>query len=308
MIKNTFVFNPVRPDYIERALETLYRFTDMTENRVIIVDQTLEGLKLSMGDKVHLVVRPHRNLGYSKSMNEGIIHGLHWNSEYITCANDDVEYMDSRWWDGVLETFNDHGEKVLAVNPESPRIPLWGYGRPHGEYIDLITHKEEFSREDYDYLLKGDFSDLENTAVLHSEAELPATFPRQKNGVTDAIATWHTTFKKEAFYKIGLFEERYYPGGGEDYDYNARAYREGNRMLGTTKSWIWHWWGSSKDNQKKLGAGMPIINELRWLNPDQLWPPEENNGQRMDPWGRWTDEKGEKHPMYRDPEIGIIDI
>jgi GT2 family glycosyltransferase len=299
MIKNTFIFNPIRPDYIHRCLETLYQYTDMTANRVIVVDQTMDGLKLPM-DKVHLVLRPNRNLGFSKSMNEGIIHALRWDSEYITCANDDIEYIDKRWWSGIEETFEKYGDKVLAVNPMSPREPGWGYGLPHGENIDLLPYKTSYTSEEYDYLLKGDFSQIQGA---------PETYPKQKNGVIDAIATWHTTFKAEAFSKIGLFDERYYPGGGEDYDLNARAYREGYRMLGTTLSWVWHHWGSSKDHQSEFkDTGMPIVPELRWMNPDKIWPPEANGGQRMDPWGKWTDHEGNKHPMYREEEIAIIEI
>lgn len=298
MINNTFVFNPVRTDFIKRAIDTLYLFTDMSHSKVIVVDQTLEGLDLDM-EKVHLVLRPHRNLGFSKSMNEGIIHGMRWGSKYITCANDDIEYMDKRWWQGIEDTFEKYGDKVLAVNPMSPREPGWGYGLPHGENIDLLPYKE-FTEADYDYLLKGDFSAVQG---------LPATFPRQKNGVIDAIATWHTTFRADAFEKIGLFEEKYYPGGGEDYDLNARAYREGYRMLGSTLSWVWHWWGSSKDQESVAKTmNLPIVDELRWSKPHELWPSENNGGQSMDPWGKWTDEKGAKHPMYRDPEIGVVEI
>lgn len=299
MIKNTFIFNPVRPDFIHAALDSLYKYTKMDENRVVVVDQTLNGLQLSR-DQVHLVLRPHRNLGFSKSMNEGIIHALRWDSEYITCANDDIEYMNSDWWNGILKTFENFGDRVMAVNPECPRIPLWGYGRPHGEYVDLIKHKADFDDSDYEFLLKGEFKQIKE------DEKLPASFPEHKAGVTDGIATWHTTFKKEFFEMFGMWEERYYPGGGEDYDMNARCYREGYRMLGTTLSWVWHWWGQSKDVSSD--GGLPIVKDLRWMNPDALWPPEKNNGQRMDPWGRWTDEDGEKHPMYRDPTIGVIDI
>lgn len=298
MIKNTYIFNPVRPDFIQRALDTLYKYTYMDDSRVVVIDQTLDGLKLDPR-QVHLVIRPYRNLGFSKSMNEGIIHAMHWGSQYITCTNDDIEYIDDRWWDGILETFDKY-ERVMAVNPECPRIPLWGYGRPHGEYVDLLPYQDVYDPIQYSWLLEGDF------ARIKKEQGLPATFPEHKSGVTDAIATWHTTFKREFFEKIGLWEERFYPGGAEDYDLNARAYRENYRMLGTTKSWIWHWWGQSKDVTQ--GAGLPVVDKLRWANTDQLYPPELNDGQRMDPWGKWTDENGEKHPMARDSRIGIVDI
>jgi len=298
MICNTYVFNPVRPDYIDRALYTLYKYTNMDKCRVIVVDQTLDGLKLN--EKVHLVLRPHRNLGFSKSMNEGIIHGLRWGSEYITCANDDVEFMNKAWWEGIVDTFKED-ERILAVNPMSPREPGWGYGLPHGEYIDLIKYKNEYTKKDYQYLLKGDFTKI--------SSKLPDSFPRHKTGVIDAIATWFTIFKKEFFEKIGLYEERYYPGGGEDYDINARCYRKGHRMVGTTKSWVWHWWGSSKDKVGDYkGKGLPVVDELRWMNPDELWPPEKNNNQVMDPWGKYTDNNGDKIPMYREKEVGIVNI
>lgn len=308
MINNTFVINPVRPDYIHKCLESLYKYTDMKNNRVIVIDQTVDRLP-EMRDKVHLVLRPHRNLGFSKSMNEGIIHGLRWNSNFITCMNDDVEFINHAWWSGIEETFN-QDERIMAVNPMSLREPGWGYGMPHGEYIDLLPYKEEYSQKDYDWLLAGHFEDVPN---------LPASFPRHKVGVIDAIATWCTVFKKEFFHKFGMFEERYYPGGGEDYDINARCYRQGYRMVGTTRSWAWHWWGSSKDKAGDYeGKGLPVVSELCWLNPDQLWPPEKNlswdeNTKSMqpkgfDPWGKVTLQDGSKQAMIRDKEVRVVDI
>jgi len=302
---------PVRPDYIQKALDTLYKYTDMRNNRVIVVDQTMDGLNLSR-DQVHLVLRPHRNLGFSKANNEGIIHALRWGSKYITCANDDIEFMDSRWWDGIEETFLIYGDKVMAVNPMSPLEPGWGYGLEHGINIELLPYKD-FTKEDYDYLLKGDFSALDD--------KLPKTFPRQKSGCIDAIATWCTVFKTESFEKVGLFDEKFYPGGGEDYDLNARAYRQGLRFLGTTKSWVWHFWGSSKDKQSSTqmkDLGMPIVDKLRWNDGNSLWPPEKNlswnpetkkmEPKKFDPWGRVTLEDGTKKPMIRIPEVGIVEI
>lgn len=309
MILNTFIYVPVRTDYIHKCLDSLYKYTDMTNNRVIVVDQTLNGLQLSR-DQVHLVLRPHRNLGFAKANNEGIIHALRWGSQYVTCANEDIEYMDPRWWSGILETFDNLGERCVAVNPMSPREPGWGYGWEHGKYIDLLPYKQ-FTPEDYDYLLKGDFSTVEG---------LPDTYPRQKTGVIDAIATWHTTFNRKHFSRVGLFDERYYPGGGEDYDLNGRTYKQDLRMVGTTKSWVWHWWGQSKDvTGEYQGTSLPILDSLRWMNPDALWPPERNfswneKEQKMvptgfDPWGKVTlSDKQTKMPMYRVPEIDIVDL
>jgi len=310
MIDCVFIVNPIRKDFIERCLETLHKHTHI-DFRVIVVDQTLDGLYENIKDKVHMYLRPHRNLGFSKSMNEGIIHAMHWKAPYIMVMNDDLEFMDDRWWDGIIETFKSD-ERIMAVNPMSPREPGWGYGLEHGTYFELLDYKKEYTKEEYDWLLEGDFTEKKKEFDhLFEAVGRQNTFPDKKVGMIDAIATWGTVFKRECIEKFGLFDERFYPGGGEDYDYNARVYREGYRMVGTTRSWVWHWWGSSKDQQddsQKRGKSYPIEDKYRWMNPDFLWPPEKNNGQIMDPWGKWTDEKGEKHPMYRVEEIGVVDI
>ena len=313
MINNVFTFIPVRGDFIHKALDTLYKYTDMTNNRVIVVDQTEEGLKLSR-DQVHLVLRPHRNLGFSKAHNEGIIHGLRWGAKYVTCCNDDIEFINRRWFDGILETFA-MDDKILAVNPECPRVPLWGYGRPHHEYVDIIEHCHEFSDVEYDYLLDGAFEKLKEKYGSY----LPASFPLHKEGVCDAIAMWMPVFKAEAFEKVGLVDEKFYPGGAEDYDMNGRIYAEEYRAVGTTKSWVWHWWGSSKDKTEEVkGKGMPIEEKYIWADINWLWPEEWNlswdskeskmKPKPFDPWASVFDKDGVKSGMKRRKEIHITDI
>ena len=96
-------------------------------------------------------------------------------------------------------------------------------------------------------MLKGEFKNWEKKGELNSPAPLPDSFPLKREGVVDAVAMWFIIFKRECFERFGLFDERFYPGGAEDYDYNARVYREKGRLVGTTKSWVWHHWGMSKD-------------------------------------------------------------
>ncbi|OGO14211.1 MAG: hypothetical protein A2Y53_03655 [Chloroflexi bacterium RBG_16_47_49] len=312
MIQTVFTFNPVRNDFIQKALDSLYKYTDMKDNRVVVVDQTENGLNLSK-EQVHLVLRPHRNLGFAKSHNEAIIHGLRWEAKYIACCNDDLEWMDSRWWDGILETFVTD-DKIMAVNPECPRVPMWGYGRSHGEFVDIISYKPEFTEADYSYLLKGEFEEVKNRY-----ADLPPSFPLVKVGVCDAIAMWLTVFRAECFERVGLFDERYYPGGGEDYDMDARIYSNGYRAVGTTRSWVWHHWGQSKDETAAAkDKGMVVDLERSWMDSTYLWPPEwnlswNNETQKMepkpiDPWATCFLQDGTKVPMKRRPEIAVVDI
>lgn len=302
MITNTFVITCLRSDYINRCIETLYTYTPINF-KVVVVDQTLRGLPDIKG--VHLRLRPHRNLGFAKAMNEGMIHGLHWGSEYVTCWNDDVECINKRWWQGIIDTFNmESSKEIVAVAPESPRIPLWGYGRDYGEYIDVIPYKEKFTEEDYDFLMKGDF-----TSVKKNNPNLPKTFPDNYNGVCDAIAAWGPVFKASALRRFGLWDERFYPGAAEDYDFDGRIYSQNCRAVSTRKSWVWHHWGKSRNESKEVKEqGMPIIDSLRWQDLTYLWPPEYNEGHPLDVWGFYTSKDGTRKPLKRRPEIGVVEI
>jgi len=303
MIENTFITVPLRTDFVEKMIKTLYKYTDMKNNRVIVVDQTLKGLPKI--DGVHLTIRPHRNLGFAKANNEGIIHGLHWKSKYITCMNDDIEFINKRWWKGIMETFEMPSDKeILAVNPESVRIPLWGYGDKEGKYIEVIDYKENFTDADYDFLLAGDFTHLKK-----KYPDLPETFPGNYVGVCDAFAAWGGIFKRECIEKIGLFEERFYPAGAEDYCYCTRAYSKGYRVVSTRSSWVWHHWGKSKDERKKVAEqGLPIDSKRNWADLTYLFPPEWNEGNSLDVWGFYTSKDGTKKPYKRRPLIGVVDI
>lgn len=303
MIQNTFIINPIRTDFISGCIESLYKYTEMKNNRVIVVDQTKDGLKLPM-DKVHMVIRPHRNLGFSKSLNEGIIHALHWRSEYITCLNDDIEFINKSWWNGIMETFNMKSEnEILAVNPESIRVPTWGYGLA-GKNIDILDYKREYTDEDYNFLLKGDFHHLEKKYDW-----LPNTFPREYHGVCDAFAAFAPVFKRKHFEVVGLWDERFYPSGGEDYHMMCKIYRKKYRAVSTRSSWVWHFWGKSKDEQTKAQTmSLPIEDERRWADITYLWPPEWNEGHTMDVWGFYTSKDGTRKPFKGREEIGIVEI
>lgn len=115
------------------------------------------------------------------------------------------------------------------MNPSSIRIPAWAYGTTND--WELLPHKAEDTDADYQFLLAGDFTDVSG---------LPPRFPRRVTGLLDGICTWCTVFDTrrmrqaltEEGEKFGMmnplriyFDERFYPGGGEDYDLNARMYR-----------------------------------------------------------------------------------
>jgi GT2 family glycosyltransferase len=292
-----FVFIITRDDFIWDAYETLYKYTDNSKFQTILIDHT-DGVDKHLKDQTHLYIQPRRNLGFAKAANEGIVHAHRWKTPYIGVMNDDIKFMYKGWWEDLLTEF-DTDEKILVVNPESPRVPLWGYGRDHGEVLDIVPEKDEYTQEDINYLKEGNYENLSERYP-----DIPKSFPRHKEGVIDGIAMWAPIFKNEFFDRIGYFDERFYPGGGEDYDINARTYGQKLRMVSTMKSWVWHHWGQTKDKIGELPEGM-IDQEYCWNNIDELWPPEWNNGNKMDPWGHWTDEQGNRIPLKRVEKVHI---
>lgn len=290
----TYCVTPICDRYISRFLYTLYKYSEPDSFRVIVIDQCENGFSPEVMNYVrpmiHLYMHPIRNLGYAKAMNEALIHGLHWGTPYICLSNDDIEIMDSRWMGGVMETFALNPERIWGVVPMNPRVPGWGYGVK--EDPELLPYKEEYTKEDYDYLLAGNFTDKKD--------KLPKTFPllMQKDSIVDGAIFIMPYFKREVFEKFGLLEEKFFPGSGEDMDMMARIYREDGRVVATSKSWVWHHLSKSKDLFASGELERPYYkNRPYWNNMGELWT------EGHDPWG-----KKDGKPLPRVPEIGVEQI
>jgi GT2 family glycosyltransferase len=299
----TYIVTPITDVYISRFVYTLYKYSPKGSFNLIVVDQTENGFRPEILDylkgRIHLYLHPHRNLGYAKAMNEGLLHALHWKTPYICCSNDDIEIMDPRWIQGIYDTFA-MNERIMGVVPMNPRVPGWGYGVKHNP--ELLPYKKEYTPEDYDYLLGGDFTDQKDN--------LPKTFPTVMTGnIVDGAIFIMPYFKRELFEKVGLMDEHFFPGSGEDMDMMGRAYKEGYRIVSTSKSWVWHHLSKSKDLFASGTLERPYYkNRPYWNEMGLLWPPEQNENHHFDPWGHYTNEKGEKTPLKRISEIFVDDI
>jgi GT2 family glycosyltransferase len=214
-------------------------------------------------------------------MNEGIIHGLHWGAKYVVASNDDVIFINEKWWPGLLEQFEAYPE-MMAVNPASVIEPGWGYGlgvpghevpswgvavdeniHVKGKDGKPITLDKAKTKEGYDELLE------------------------LRKGHIEGFAGWCVVFPRETLEKIGLYDERFIPGGGEDYDICARIYQAGGRASATLRSFVWHWWGKSKEIVHTGSEPLPTnrkafqaVDDLFTLSPDgvnsPIYPPREN--------------------------------
>ena len=295
----TFIYPVLRDDFVRKSLETLYRFTDPSKFRVIVVDQTIKGIPDLKAD---MVIRM-KNQGFAKAANEGMIHGLRWGTPYVAVVNDDVEFIYGKWWEDLLEEFKTD-PRIIAVNPMCPKIAMWGYGMTEGEYLEILPYKESYSQSDIAYLKAGNYNEAEIRS--RHPFDIPKSFPFTQRGVVDAFAGWLPVFKREALLEVGLYDERFVWGNGEDYDWMARAYscawpierdvcdpKYHKRAVSTMKSWVYHFWGQSKDRAFELD---PRLFEGResWNRLDLLWP------DGMDVWGHRNG-----IPLKRVPDIYV---
>lgn len=301
---NTCIYPIIRDDLIEKSLETLYKYTEHNFY-VYVIDQTVNGLPSRIiNDYVHLYFRPRRNLGFSKACNTAI---RVVDTPYFTLCNDDVEFISSHWWQGVLNTF----EKVDKATPDKPcvmvcpastKLPDWSIGRPRGDHHYIVPHKENYTDEDWNFLVNEPHYINEHLTI-------------QPGSVIDGVVMYAPVFKKDRFDRVGLLPEQFYPGSGEDYWWGARANMMGYRSVGTTLSWVFHHWSSSLSNQSDYAQ---LINEdLRWNDNNADW------GEAFDIWGypcpvcskRMTSDDGVTatcvdHPasLYSLPQVKLTDL
>ena len=253
-----------------RSLKTFKKYAPGA--KVIVVDQTPEGALTFEQQKeyTNAYAWVYRALGFSKAMNFGILMS---DTKYVCCANDDVELVDVRWWDGIIEAFKKH-DNVCGVNPAS----IKGFG---GE-PDHLPYKEEYTKEDYDFLISPHVLETSQTPNFRPDM------------VIHGIMTWFTVFdrdKLEAIKDNGCyFDERFYPGGGEDYDLNCRVFDKKMSLLGIHSSWAYHHW-----NATRIKSPPKLIDSLRWNSVEDKYKRKEtdpkiihNDGkERTSNWDLW---------------------
>jgi GT2 family glycosyltransferase len=245
---------------------------------VYVIDQTPNGINMNLREQYKnlMIIRPPKtathtkgNLGFAKATNLGI---SLVETPYFTMCNDDVEFVNRKWWWGVMDTFKQVGEATpdrpaMMVNPASIRLPDWSVGRDKGDDFDIIEYKLKYSEEDYRHLVEDEHYVNEHLTLM-------------PGSVIDGVTMYCSVFETDKFLEVGMLNEKFYPGGGEDYDYNCRANMHGYRCVGTTSSWVFHHWSKSFATIQEAEAVKALIDDkLRWNNNNELW------GEGFDIWG-----------------------
>jgi GT2 family glycosyltransferase len=275
---NTICIPVLRDDLVERCLETLYANTE-PNFYVIIVDQTYDGLDVKhFRDKFPdlMIIRTpiterHStgNLGFAKCFNIGL---ELCQTEYYTTCNDDIEFINKGWWQGILDTFDKVDKATpdkpcILVTPSSVKLPDWSVGRPKGDDFYIMEYKKEYTEGDWNFLVNEDHYVNKHLTI-------------KPDTVIDGITLYCGIGKTKLLKDIGGLDERF-SAGGEDYDFCCRANMMGYRSVGTTLSWVFHHWSMtfrSIEDEEKIRRLVP--DGFRWNNLTEIWGPD-----RHDIWG-----------------------
>ncbi len=286
---NTFVVCTIRDDLFEQFARTLYAKTPHNFY-LYLVDNSPGGIAQDLINKyVHLYIRPRRNLGFAKGTNMGLRLA---DTEYVTMVNDDVEFMDKRWWDGIVEAFKQVDAATpqrpcISVTPGSVKLPDWSVGRASGDDFYILPYKEEYTKADYDFMLNEEHYINEHLTI-------------KPNTIIDGITFYCSVFRTKLLKEVGYLNERYYPGGAEDYDYCCRAYMNGYRAVSTTKSWVFHHWSKSINSTHKAEIRATINPDLAFGDHTEIWGPQ------FDLWGiKCTQEGCGEHLALKDGDIAV---
>lgn len=267
-MQNTFVIPVLREGYIDRCIETLYAQTP-TNFYVIVVDQTQDGLPIERWRRAYRnlmllrtpVTRRHAsgNLGFAKAVN---LASLLVETPYLTICNDDIEFINPGWWPGVMRSFQRaafDGRPAIVVNPISVKIPYWAICRQPGDDHFVLPYRETYSDADWQFLVTQRHFVSERLTIV-PESDAPG------------VEMFCSVVDMAAFRQVGPLNEQFYPGGGEDYEYARRAGAFGYACLSTTRSWVFHHWGVTRDwVAGAAGHDGMVDDELRWNDAASLW-------------------------------------
>jgi GT2 family glycosyltransferase len=267
---NTFIIPCLNNlDGLRKLVWSLYKYTPHNFQVFVIFNGTFGDFQIAQqmfpGNEVHLWIKGNRNFGFAKSMNMGIKLAQ---TEYITLANDDVEVIYPTWWEEVEALF--HEKPTLgAFNPHS-----FINKRHTGDRAIQYDIKDEYTQEDIEAMKK----------VFHAE--------RWYSGL---LCTFFTICKRVMFDKIGLLDESFGLGSGEDYDLCVRAGKAGFMLAGGSVVMVKHWWGNTKDNLPKDENFISNFDLIAKGNQhmERKWGPHSDEVKRRVADGRMTQEEAD---------------
>jgi GT2 family glycosyltransferase len=206
-----------------QTVESLLKYTHSDYELICVdngsVDQTREYLeKLQKTEKHVRVILNEKNVGFAKANNQGMKIAT---GEYILLLNNDV-ILTEGWL-----------ERMLVCVESDPLIGVVGPVTNHAVGQQVV-----------EFPLDVDVPNVQKFACMQVMQYAGYWFE------THRIIGFCLLVKKEVIEKIGMLDERFGPGGFEDYDFCLRVKQAGYRIMIMKDVFVYHMGGRgySKNN------------------------------------------------------------
>lgn len=230
--------------FTQICLEYLFRNTNR-EYELVVVDQGskdgtkefLKDIQQTYGKLVPITLHlMDRNVGVAAGLNIGVQHNE--KNDFVFLQNDVV--VGPNWLSPLVDLAYSHPKIAMVgpfLSPEVNFIDSKCTDETRRKYEQEIMYKlrddptKERLKEYLNYFYDGDFDKFALDFVKRNENTLPY----------DELVFMFSYFKREAFERVGLFDERYWPYGGEEWDFMYRINNAGMFRLLCNQSFAHHW-------------------------------------------------------------------
>lgn len=198
---------------------------------ILVIDNNSSerlGLQSELLGKIQLkVIKSKENLGFSGGHNVGIKYALENGADYVLILNNDT-YVDKNFIEELLQVAEADNDVGILI----PKI----YFAPGFEF-----HKDRYSQKDLGKVLwyAGGNMDWANVIGHNRGVDIVDIGQFDKIEETELATGCCMMIKKEAFDKVGMFDNKYFLYY-EDADLTTRVRKNGFKIVYIPKSIIWH--------------------------------------------------------------------
>jgi GT2 family glycosyltransferase len=233
--------------FVQLAVESILSNTVPDSFHLIIVDngsndETTDYIKSLKSDIITPILNKE-NIGFPAAVNQIFdFFYQHKEYDYLTTVHSDIHCCSKEWNRKVLNVLekNPHIHAICPITTNS------GEGMPY--YQDVYDGVRTFFKEKF-----GIKNHLHFTNVNYLWQDLNRIYrnnlyktvedieSQTKNILVENGDNSFLTMSRELVEKVGYFDESFFPGMGEDSDYDDRLNKEGYKIYKSGAYYIHHW-------------------------------------------------------------------
>lgn len=235
--------------YTRQCLESILRCTPQDLYELILVDNgssdgTTDFLESFLSSRLPRnrwsLMQNGKNLGFSKGCNQGILAGQ---GNHILLLNNDV-MVTPGWLERLLLTLTS-GDRRGIVGPMSNRALLW----------QEVSFNDAARRDDQ--ILLSELDDFSEALASKKKGSILSC---------QSLSGFCLLIKREVVECIGLLDESFPIGGGEDIDFCFRALKAGFEVILAEDTFVYHHGGATFKGERISEEPLQSRNIKTFIN------------------------------------------